>query len=192
MIISLLKGGEVYPLVETTDFLDPLICALPDIADRVLGGETEKRLFPDPISGLKPAADSEAKDRDGLSEEWKEYVHPELKELFAAASSAIRTDLAAWEAEGETTLKIPEAHLDQWIHCLARARLILTQENAFTDEELEGTPRNIENERDLELLRLWLYGDLEVTFIRHGWGFTWDKHPLAEEQEEPEEGEGTA
>jgi hypothetical protein len=58
--------------------------------------------------------------------------------------------------------------------------------------ELDGTPLHIENERDLELLRLWLYGDLEVTFIRHGWGFSWDKHPFASPDEDQDEDEGTA
>ena len=120
----------------------------------------KERLFPPPIRDK----------RSELRQEWKEYVEPELAQLFASHLDIIEKDLKNFPRgepdEGSHTLHIPVKHLDAWIHGLNQARLSIAARNNFTERDMDG-PIPLEGDaRALALFKVWFYGILEECFLR--------------------------
>ncbi len=91
-----------------------------------------KRIFSAPTGGADADADSE----------WREYVEPELRELFKTHTDVVAADLSAMEEKDETfTLRIPAAHGRAWIHTLNQARLALGARHDVTDDDTNGHRR---------------------------------------------------
>jgi hypothetical protein len=119
-----------------------------------------ERLFPSPIKDK----------RSELRQEWKEYVEPELAELFASHLDIIEKDLEGFPSGGsdETghVLHVPVKHLDAWIHGLNQARLAIAARNNFTEKDMDS-PIPFEGDvRALALFQVWFYGILEECFLR--------------------------
>jgi hypothetical protein len=119
-----------------------------------------ERLFPPPTSDKKSE----------LRQEWKEYVEPELAELFASHLDIIDKDLESIreDVEGDAVhvLHVPLKHLDPWIHGLNQARLAIAARHNFTERDMESTIELEGDARDLALFQVWFYGMLEECFLR--------------------------
>ena len=144
--------------------LDPLGCELLQqirtAADPSNSPAARARLFPPPIRDKKSE----------LRQEWKEYVVPELAELFASHLEVIENDLQDFPGDEATdsspVLHIPVKHLEAWVHGLNQARLAIAARHRFTERDMD-TPIAMEaDERALALFQVWFYGILEECFLR--------------------------
>jgi hypothetical protein len=116
---------------------------------------------------IYPVATADAKS----NEDWRAYVHPELKELFTTASQLVREDLEDFEQLDETTdnwaFEIPGEHFDQWLNVLNQARLSLATRFEFQEKEMsQNGPRTIETVRDLSLFQVHFYGFLQECLLQ--------------------------
>jgi len=116
---------------------------------------------------LYPSATSDPR----ASEDWRAYVHPELKEFFTSASDTVREDLENFEHLDETTdnysFEIPADHFDQWLNVLNQARLSLAARFEFQEKEMsQNGPRTIETVRDLSLFQVHFYGFLQECLLQ--------------------------
>jgi hypothetical protein len=116
---------------------------------------------------LYPMATTDAKS----NEDWRAYVHPEMKEFFATASEVVREDLENFEQLDETTenytIEIPTEHFDQWLNVLNQARLSLAARFEFEEKEMsQNGPRTIETVRDLSLFQVHFYGFLQECLLQ--------------------------
>jgi hypothetical protein len=121
--------------------------------------EVESRLFPAPT--IDPTEEE-------LRDDWKAYVQPDLHQLFQSARQTVEADLRAIKEEGEfCELEFPFKHADAWLNALNQARLALAAQFNFGEQDLSalGGPSHIENERDLALLQVELYADLQHWLI---------------------------
>ena len=120
----------------------------------------KQRLFPAPTREKK----------SDFRQEWKEYVEPELAELFASHLDVIEKDLQGFPQEDDDkrrhTLHIPVKHLEAWIHGLNQARLAIAARNHFTERDMDGPIPLEGDERALALFQVWFYGILEESFLR--------------------------
>ena len=119
-----------------------------------------ERLFPKPTAGADAQLDSE----------WRDYVEPELAELFAASIETIDTDIEdfppARPAADHHTLHLPIKHLEAWIHGLNQARLAIAARNHFTEHDIDGPVPVDGDERALALFQVHFYGWLQECFLR--------------------------
>jgi hypothetical protein len=111
-----------------------------------------------------PTADGEA----SIEEDWKNYVEPELRQLFQSAMDVVREDLADFPPSSNKeayTLSIPVAHLANWINALSQARVALGALHAVTERDMERLP--IEGDaRALAIFQIHFYGLLQEYFLR--------------------------
>jgi hypothetical protein len=125
------------------------------------GGSTaaEERLFSSPSGGGQPEFD----------EEWKSYVEPDLRELFRTAVERVEGDLAPLMSETvgfPASLRIPVAHLNDWINALNQARLSLAARYDVTEEDMEAEVPMEGDDRALTLLLIHFFGYLQECFLR--------------------------
>lgn len=113
-----------------------------------------RRLFPIPVTDPEQAQ---------ARAEWNEYVRPELAALFNEAALVVSRDLEGMEER----LVIPPSHVDAWLNTLNQARLVLAARFDIGDEEMERpiTPV-LENEREIALFQIHLYGVLQECLVR--------------------------
>jgi hypothetical protein len=117
------------------------------------------RLFPRPTGGREPTAE----------EEWREYVEPDLRELFRDAVGVVEDDLKNLPATGPGALRglnLPVKHLEAWIHALNQARLALAARHDFTEHELERDLPLEGGPRSFVLFQIHFYGLLQEFFLR--------------------------
>jgi hypothetical protein len=119
-----------------------------------------ERLFPAPTS------DKESE----LRQEWREFVEPELAQLFDSHLDVIEKDLKSMQGDATENsvhvLHVPVKHLDAWIHGLNQARLAIAARYNFTETDMES-PIELEGDaRELALFQVWFYGLLEECFLR--------------------------
>ncbi len=117
------------------------------------------RLFSSPSAGREPELDAD----------WKEYVEPELAQIFRSALGVVQHDLEDFPPADPTddlALLIPVKHLDAWVHALNQARLAITARYDFTDRELEGKVPSDGDVRAFALFQVYFYGVLEEWFLR--------------------------
>lgn len=127
------------------------------------------RLYCDPVSPEDPNAEE-------MTEEWNEYVQPEIRELFQSAIETVVDDLAKMEEtqvelDGDkyafSTLNIPPQHLLAWVNGLNQARIVLACRHGFEEQDMNrvsDTP--FESAREFALWQVNLYGDLQHELVR--------------------------
>lgn len=108
-------------------FLTRLLQEVPSAGEP--GPACEARFFPKPTAGQDSKADGD----------WKQFVRPELEELFSESRRRIARDLEGICATGRGgyALEIPEANRWEWIHGLNQARLALATVHGLGEAELE-------------------------------------------------------
>jgi hypothetical protein len=122
--------------------------------------DAHARLYPSPTGGRDPELDSE----------WRDYVEPELADMFATSIEVIQRDIAGFPparpAADHHTLHLPIKNLEAWIHGLNQARLALAARHGFTEQDIDG-PLPMEGDvRALALFQMHFYGWLQECFLR--------------------------
>lgn len=149
------RDGDVLEIAEIDPFLAELLRQIPESTSTDGNTAAENRLF------SRPAAEAE------LCAEWKLYVEPELRRLFAGATEVVQGDLRQLDTAGDDdlancTLRIPAAHAEAWLSALNQARLALAAKHAFTEAELCDHFRSpMGSRRDLSLFQVNFYGFLQ-------------------------------
>lgn len=145
-----LELGQIHPLFAG------LLADLPREAARheKAGG----RLFPDPTGGSGG---------DEMRHDWNEHVRPELEKLFASSREVVARDVARLGEDPENLkLVIPRDHIDAWLNALNQARLIIVEENGFTDADLDHRePPDLSTPRGLSLLKIHFYAHLQELLV---------------------------
>jgi hypothetical protein len=103
-----------------------------------------------------------------LTEDWREFVEPELAELFLSALQKIDGDLQNLRinpATGNATLSIASNHLESWIHGLNQARLVLTERHHLQEEDLDRLPPPATDPLSFVMLQLHFYAKLQFLFL---------------------------
>ena len=143
--------------------IDPLCAAL--LASIALRADpagdpaAEARLFSTPTHGAEPGTDAE----------WKEYVEPDLRQLFQDAVGVVKSDLERFPPAGVEPpykLRLPLSHLDAWIHALNQARLALAARFDFAERDMDS-PITLDVEpRSRALFEVRFYGLLQEFFLQ--------------------------
>jgi len=105
----------------------------------------------------------------GLTEDWQDFVEPELAKLFQSALDVVAGDLKKMHLDtktGEGTLSIPYEHLERWIHGLNQARLVMTERHQIREDELDREPSLAKEPRALLILQMHFYANLQHLFLR--------------------------
>ncbi len=118
------------------------------------GEDVEARFYPAP---------SRESGEESLCDDWKAHVEPELHELFQSSRQRVEADLRGLkEEDGEFQLEFPVGHMDAWLSALNQARLALAERFRFGERELSASgPKEIASERDLALLQIDFYGQVQ-------------------------------
>ena len=111
---------------------------LEKIAEAADPGENkaaEERLYPPPLTGLEPEDDEKQ-----LTDDWAEFVQPELAEQFESARDIVANDvlkIRRKRSKGSVHfhLSVPKAHADHWCSALNQARLVLHEQHQLPDQE---------------------------------------------------------
>lgn len=159
MTVEVTRTGDGLRLSRLDLFFVELLRQIPVSAEPGDSDAARERLYP--VATAEPAA----------NEEWRTYVHPELKELFATSSELVREDLEDFENLDDTNenwaFEIPSMHFDQWLNVLNQARLALSARFEFTEQEMnQSGPRTIETVRDLSLFQVHFYGFLQECILQ--------------------------
>ena len=114
----------------------------------------QARLFPSPT----------LLDEETLQEDWKTYVHPDLKKHFQSARQVVEEDLKKMEMlETGAKLCIPSSHLDAWMNLLNQTRLAMVEVHRFSEEDLDS--RLIDDDPTSPMFRLHFYGYLQQSLV---------------------------
>jgi len=160
--VEVTRTGDGLRLAQLDLFFVELLRQVPVSADPGDSDAARDRIYP--VASNDPHA-AEA------NEEWRTYVHPELKQLFTTASETVREDLRTFEELDDSTdswaFEIPTAHFDQWLNTLNQARLSLAARFEFQEKEMnQSGPRSIETARDLSLFQIHFYGFLQECLLQ--------------------------
>jgi hypothetical protein len=119
----------------------------------------EGRLYPSPVDRSDDAM---------IREDWNAFVQPDLQAGFQAARDTVQADLrGASNDAGLWTLEIPANHIEAWLNALNQARLAISEENHFGENELaEELSLQPESSRDRALLQMHFYGMIQEWFVR--------------------------
>ena len=168
-------------------FLD-VLRQLPSDADPGNHAAARARLFSEPMSS--------AEDGDEFLDDWKEFVQPEIRDLFLSARESVVEDLATLPASGlppsspaeqgygelfdpvafvptEHSLTIPSNHMEAWLRVLNQARLVIAARCGFDektmDRERPFPPFTEPHER--EMFKLNFYDDIQQLLMQEmGYG----------------------
>lgn len=145
-----LELGEMHPLFAG------LLADLPRDAAR--HENSLGRLYPDP-SG-------EGGDEE-MRRDWDEHVRPGLEQLFASSREIVERDLACLGKNAKGVhLVIPRDHIDAWLNALNQARLIIVEENGFTEADLDHRePPDLSTPRGVLLLKVHFYAHLQEMLV---------------------------
>ncbi len=118
----------------------------------------EERLFPSPTHDSR---------EQGLREDWKAHVEPELHAFFLSARQVVEADLRGFqESEGTYTLEFPAAHVESWLNALNQARLCLAAQHQLEEADLSQIgPIAVVSERDLARLQIHFYAALQQWLV---------------------------
>ena len=154
--IQILPNGSVF-FDHVEDSFYQILCS---IREPVESGDplVESRLFPQP---------SEDSDEGDLLDDWKSLVEPDLHDNFLAARESVAADLrsAQRNPDGSLHFSIPRSHIDLWLNALNQSRLALAEIHQFTDADLSRAPRDLDDPRELALMRMGIYGSLQEWLI---------------------------
>jgi hypothetical protein len=147
------NGGFVFSEVEQP--IAEMFLSIPSALEPDGNRAAHARLFPDPAGG---------KD-EKISQEWADYVVPELREGFENAAVTVEGDLGSLIA-GEA-LTIPLAHVDAWLNALNQARLVLAARFEVTEEDMNNPePFDSQNEREMAISQIHVFGLLQECLIQ--------------------------
>ncbi len=139
---------------EIDSFIADLLRAIPDCAT-VEDEAARQRIFTPLTAGQDPAAD----------EDWREYVEPDLRELFKSHTDIVGADLATMQRHGKVhSLRIPLANARAWIHTLNQARLAIGARHAVTEEDTAGR-NEITGEKGFAIMQIDFYAMLLSLFL---------------------------
>jgi hypothetical protein len=118
----------------------------------------EERLFPSPTHDPR---------EQGLREDWKAHVEPELHTFFLSARQVVEADLRGFqESKGTYTLEFPAAHAESWLNALNQARLYLAAQHQLEEADLSQIgPIAVVSERDLARLQIHFYAALQQWLV---------------------------
>jgi hypothetical protein len=118
----------------------------------------EDRLFPKP---------SDDPGEEGLREDWKAHVEPELHAFFLSARQVVEADLRGLrEEEGGFALDFPAGHADSWLNALNQARISLAAHHNLDETELSRpAPIVMLHERDLARFQMQFYAALQQWLV---------------------------
>ena len=117
------------------------------------------RLFSTPTQGREPE----------FEQDWKDYVHPDLRNIFRSAQKIVEEDLKRFhppESGESATLRIPLKNLEAWIHTLNQARLAISATHDFCEEDLEKPVSLVGDARGLALFQVHFYGFMQECFLQ--------------------------
>ncbi|MGA3172574.1 MAG: DUF2017 family protein [Chthoniobacteraceae bacterium] len=159
MTVEVTRTGEGLRLARLDLFFVELLRQVPVSAEPGDCDAARERLYP--LATTEPQS----------GEEWRAYVHPELKKLFTSATQTVRDDLETFQQLDETqdnyAFEIPIGHFDQWLNVLNQARLALAARFEFEEKEMNRSgPRTIETVRDLSLFQVHFYGFLQECLLQ--------------------------
>ena len=118
-----------------------------------------QRLYSQPTQGREPE----------FERDWKEYVEPDLRQIFKTAQEVVEGDLQKFqpaESDENTSLRIPMKHLEAWIHTLNQGRLALSARYDFTEEDMEKPVSLGGDARGLALFQVHFYGFVQECFLQ--------------------------
>jgi hypothetical protein len=154
--IQILPNGSVF-FDHVEDSFYQILCS---IREPVESGDplVESRLFPQPTN------DDEESD---LLDDWKSLIEPDLHDSFLAARESVAADLrsAQKKTDGSLHFTIPRPHIDSWLSALNQSRLALAEIHQFTDAELGRAPGDLDDPRELALMRMGIYGSLQEWLV---------------------------
>ena len=159
MTVEVTRTGDGLRLARLDLFFVELLRQIPVSAEPGDSDAARDRLY--------PVATSDAK----ANEDWRAYVHPEMKEFFDTTSQLVRDDLENFEQLDDSSenwaFEIPADHFDQWLNVLNQARLSLAARFDFEEGEMnQNGPRAIETVRDLSLFQVHFYGFLQECLLQ--------------------------
>lgn len=132
-----------------------LLAQLPRVASR--HESARARLYPDPFGGDGGPDDAA---------DWHEHVEPELEQRFTSSREKVAADLAAGQKAGALRLVIPRDHGDDWLNTLNQARLVIVEENNFSEPDLSGAEApDLSTRRGLSLLKVHFYAHLQELLL---------------------------
>ncbi len=112
-----------------------MLIGVPDIGEAGVEGPAADRLFPEPSRQFD----------ENLNEEWREYVVPGIKDLFASSREILRADLSSLSlqileaADGAAStffsVEFPRDHAMAWLNALNQARLVLAERINYTEKD---------------------------------------------------------
>ena len=147
------NGGFVFSDMEPP--IAEMFLSIPSAVDPDGNSAAAARLFPDPAAGKEPK----------ISQEWAEYVAPELREGFENAATTVEADLGSLIADGGLT--IPLDHVDAWLNALNQARLVLAARFEVTEEDMNNQePLDLQNERAMAISQIHVFGLLQECLIQ--------------------------
>ena len=147
------------------------------------------RLFSEPMTS--------ADDGDKFLDDWKNFVTPEIRDLFLSAREIVADDLAVLPTSGlppsstdaaagygelfdpiafvptEHSLTIPASHMEAWLRVLNQARLVLAARRGFDAKSMERErpfpPFTAPHERDM--FKINFYDDIQQLLMQEmGYG----------------------
>jgi hypothetical protein len=149
------NGGFIFEEVEPQ--LAQLFLAIPAAANPEDNPKVLDRLYPRPTETQEPE----------LHEEWAQFVVPELREAFEAATAVVERDLKPLRDSG-TGWVIAREDMDAWLNALNQARLALATKFSITEEDMDvNAPYPVEDERGLAIAQIHVYGLLQECLIRY-------------------------
>lgn len=149
-------SSDSWELRELHPLFASLLVELPKVAAR--HKKAQSRLYPDPTGGRGDAQ---------LRSDWKEHVRPGLERLFSTSRDIVARDIGELGHNGQgTKFVIPRDHLDAWLNALNQARLVIVEENGFTDSDLDQRePPDLATRRGLSLLKIHFYAHLQELLV---------------------------
>jgi hypothetical protein len=149
--------GNRLGMREVPPLLAGLMRQIPGLFERD-NDAAEERLFPSPTQDPH---------EQGLREDWKAHVEPELHTLFLSARQVVEADLRGFqESEGGYTLEFPAAHAESWLNALNQARICLAAQHNLDEVELsQSGPLTILSERDLAKLQIHFFAALQQWLV---------------------------
>jgi len=107
-----------------------------------------------------------------FSEDWRDYLEPELLSLFESSHQIVLSDLDRMDQEQRVhsqdlfTLKIPFAHREAWLRLLSIVRLSLAAEHHLDHENYEEESKpSLENAVGQAVIQMQLFAVIQQCLI---------------------------
>ncbi len=146
--------AETVALEEIDDFCLAMLQQIPASADPSGSEAAQQRLYPSLTGGVEPAAD----------EEWREFVQPDLQQLFFDAVKVVEEDLKQIDSAADSRdrkLPVRTRNLEAWVHALNQARLAISARYGFDENERDREFATEHEDRARAALQMHFYGLLE-------------------------------